>query len=330
MIAEPRLERRHGTRLAALLLAVICMLASGPVEARQARAGQVAVTFDDLPVFGAVASMADAQAITARLLAGLRRNRIPAIGFVNEVKLQGADRVAQTGLLAAWLGAGEDLGNHGYQHLSLTNTPLAAYTADIARGDVVTRALLQREGRAPHWFRPPYLETGKTLADRQGLDAWLAAHDYRLAPVTMENSDWLFALPYDKAVLRGDKVEATRILAAYVAFTARIVPWYRQAAQAVLGRQPAFVFLLHASRLNADAIDRLAAIYRANDLHPVTIANAMRDKAYAIRDTYVGPDGDEWVTRWGLAMHRSPPWSTLPQAPADIAKMDAALEGNGR
>ncbi len=306
-----------------VLLSLALFLAACPA----ARAQDVALTFDDLPVFGRTASTADAEVVTRRLLAGLRRHHLRATGFVNEGKLEGADRSQRVQLLRAWLDAGMDLGNHSYSHLSLTTTPVDAYIADVQRGETVTRFLLAERGRSPRWYRHPYLETGPTLTIRRKFEAWLADHGYRVAPVTMENSDWLFAVPYDDAVLRHDRKEAKRIRDAYLAFTARIIPWYQQAARGLLGRSPAFVFLLHASRLNADSIDQIASLLRAEDLHAVTLDKAMADPAYKIADDYAGPDGDEWLTRWARTLGRELPWSSLPEPPADIAALDVKLEG---
>jgi hypothetical protein len=48
--------------------------------------------------------------------------------------------------------------------------------------------------------------------------------------------------------------------------------------------------------------------------------------AYAIRDTYAGPDGDEWVTRWSMALNKTLPWPSFPQPPADIAAAEKRLD----
>jgi hypothetical protein len=186
--------------------------------------------------------------------------------------------------------------------------------------------LLAARGRSPHWFRYPYLETGPTLEIRHTFETWLAAQGYLVAPVTMENADWMFALPYDDAILRKDAAGAERIRQSYLDYTARVVPWYRQAALQLLGRRPAFVFLLHASRLNADSIDPLAAILRANGLQPIALDQAMTDPAYQNRDTYAGPDGQEWLSRWSLVLHRDLPWSSFPPPPTDMATEDARLD----
>ncbi len=305
---------RMGLSIAALMLAA-------PVHA-----GTVALTFDDLPVFGPYKSAAEGQEITTKLLAGIHRNHWHAIGFVNEIQLDARDREQRIALLRQWLDAGLDLGNHSYSHLSLTKTPVETYIADVAKGETVTKQLLAERGRKENWYRYPYLETGTTIAIRRTFEGWLTTHGYRVAPVTMENSDWEFAEPYADALAHGDAAGAAHIRQAYLDFTARIVPWYQKAAQQLLGREPAFVFLLHASRLNADSTDELAAIFKAQNLRSITIEQALKDPAYTIADTYVGPDGDEWLTRWSMTLHKDLPYGSLPQVPADVAAWDAKLE----
>jgi peptidoglycan/xylan/chitin deacetylase (PgdA/CDA1 family) len=303
------------------LAALFCVFCAHP-----AFAGQVVITFDDLPLFGAYAPPPEAEQITSQLLGGFKRHHWKVTGFVNEVQLEGGDRAERIGLLNRWLDAGMDLGNHSYSHLSLTKTPVEAYIADVVRGETVTKSLLAARGRTEHWYRHPYLETGSTLEIRRKFEDWLAAHGYRVAPVSMENSDWEFAEPYDQALAQGNLAEAAHIRSAYLTFTAAVIPWYRKAATGLLGREPSFVMLMHASRLNAASIDTLDAIFKANDLRPVTLDRAMRDPAYGIPDNYAGPDGDEWVTRWSMATRRDLPYASLPTVPSDVAALDAKLE----
>ncbi len=300
-----------------LVSCVASMLAIPAVHAED-----VALTFDDLPIYGPRGTVEDAQATTQALLASLKRHHLPATGFVNEIQLDGADRAQRIALLASWLDAGMDLGNHSYSHLSLNHTPVEDYITDVARGEAVTSTLLAERTRKERWYRYPYLETGTTTAIRQRFEGWLAEHGYRIAPVSMENSDWEFADRYDEALARNDQAAADKVKAAYLDYTARVVAWYRSAALQLLGRRPAFVFLLHASRLNAASIDALAKILHKQQLHAVTLDDAMKDPAYGIADTYVGPDGDEWLTRWSLSLHKDLPWASYPHVLAEFEKPD--------
>ncbi len=310
----------HGAALLALLLAL--------TWPRGVFAEPVALTFDDLPTLSLTDQAPYAAQTTRALLAGLRRRHLPATGFVTEGKLAGPDRVRKIALLAEWLDAGMDLGDHGYSHESLNKTPVDAYIADVSLGERVTRALLAWRGRKPRWFRHPYLETGTTLQSRTTFETWLTAHGYRVAPVTMENSDWMFALPYDDAIARRDAAAQARLKQAYLDYTAKMVIWYRKAAFALLGRRPALVFLLHATRLNADSIDQLAAVLRANHLQGVSLAQAMKDPAYAIPDHYVGPDGEEWLSRWSLTLNKPLPWAQFIEPPGDIAAENDHLDSS--
>ncbi len=293
-----------------------------------ARAEGVALTFDDLPTMALTGDAPYALKTTTALLAGLRRHGAPATGFVIGERLEGDGGSEHTRLVKAWRDAGMGLGNHTYSHDSLNKTPVADYIADVEHTDRILRPLLAARGRPLQWFRHPFLETGDTLETRRAFESWLAAHGYRVAPVTLENSDYVFALPYDDAVLRNDTVAATRIRRAYLDHTANVVAWYRAAAFQLLGRRPSLVFLLHATRLNADTLDDLAVILQRNDLHPISLDRAMKDPAYKIADTYAGPDGDEWLSRWARTLHKDLPWGSFPEPPADIVAENDRLDTN--
>jgi peptidoglycan/xylan/chitin deacetylase (PgdA/CDA1 family) len=305
----------------AAALAALAALAGGP-----ARAEGVALTFDDLPSLQLTDDTAYARVTTDALLTGLRRNGLPAIGFVVGDKLEGADRPAREALLKAWLRAGHPLGNHTYDHESLNRTPLPEYIRNVERNAAALRPLRGRHIPKVLWFRHPYLETGATTDIKQGFETWLRTHGYRVAPVTLENSDWMFALPYDEAVMRHDAPAARHVRQAYVAYTAAAVPWYRKAALQLLGRRPALVFLLHADRLNADTTGDLARILRRNHLRPISLERAMRDPAYAIPDDKPDAAGDEWLSRWSELLKRPLPWESFPEPPADIQAAEKRLD----
>lgn len=305
--------------------AVLLALGASPSAAS---AEGVALTFDDIPTMSLSDAAPYAAITTKELLAGLRRHHLPATGFVIGDKLEGDGGGSQTGLVKAWLAAGMALGNHTYSHVSLNKTPVETYIAEVSRTDGILRPMLAARHRPLAWFRHPYLETGLTADTRRIFETWLASHGYRIAPVTMENADYVFALPYDEALLRHDAAAAARIKRAYLDHTAKSIAWYRKAALQLLGRRPSFVFLLHATRLNADSLDQLADILRRNDLQAITLDRAMKDPAYKIADTYAGPDGDEWLSRWSRTLHKNLPWDSFPEPPADIVAENDRLDPN--
>jgi len=280
--------------------------------------GKVALTFDDLPGLSLVADQAYVDHLNQKLLRGLKRHHFPAIGFVNEGKLDEIQRDRQIRNLEAWLDAGMDLGNHTFSHESPNDLGAQAYIADIAKGEPVTRALLAARHRKLQWFRHPYLETGARVATKRAIDDWLAHHGYRIAPVTIDADDWEFAEPYDDAMSHHDESRRRRIQRQYLAYTERTIAWYQQASQDLFGRQIRFVILLHATRLNADSLDALATVLKRRRLKTVTLDAALKDPAYSLPDPYVGRDGIDWIERWSKEFHKGLAWSRWRDPPKQI------------
>src|SRR4051812_19770017 len=70
---------------------------------------QIAITIDDLPFGGPDLGLPRIRALNEKILATLRREKVPAVGFVNESKLYVAGETeARTTLLADWLEAGQE------------------------------------------------------------------------------------------------------------------------------------------------------------------------------------------------------------------------------
>lgn len=278
-----------------------------------------------MPTLSLIEDPVYAATTTRRLTAALLRCRAPAVGFVVGEKFE--DRPAiRARLLRTWRRAGLALGNHTYSHVSLNALTPDAYVADIGRDDALLRRLGLMSPVGALWFRHPFLETGATEAVRQTAQAWLAGRGYRVAPVTLETDDDLFAAPYDEAVLAGDRRGAAAIRRAYLRFTGQRLAWYRTAAQTLLGRRPALVFLLHASRLNADVMPRLCGTLRAEGLALVSLKAALRDPAYRLPDGPPDRDGDDWLNRWAGVLGRDLPWDSFPEAPPEIRRAAARLD----
>jgi peptidoglycan/xylan/chitin deacetylase (PgdA/CDA1 family) len=274
---------------------------------------ELAITFDDLPFVPADLPVAELRHHTDRLLRGL--DGAPVVGFVNEGKLEvdgelDPERVA---LLERWLAAGAELGNHTFGHLSLHSVPVGAYERDILRGERVLRPLLARTGRPLEYFRHPFLRTGRDLETRDRVHAFLARHGYRVAPVTVDNSDWIFARAYHRALESGaaGEAEAQRLAAEYVSYMVRKLDYWERQSAALLGREIRQVLLLHANEINADHLPGLLAAIEARGYRLVTLERALADPAYRSIDTFTGDAGISWIHRWLLSQGKRP----LPDEP---------------
>jgi peptidoglycan/xylan/chitin deacetylase (PgdA/CDA1 family) len=292
-------------------------------------ARRVAVTFDDLPLTGDAGRSTGKGVLesTRKIVGTLKANNIPAIGFVNENKLNAAgQREARTQALRAWLDAGMELGNHTYSHKSFYNTPLAAFEQEVIKGEPVTRQLLSGRGRRLRYFRHPFLNTGRTLAAKREFERFLAGRGYRVAPVTIDNSEWVFAREYADALAKGDAEKARRVAAGYVPYMESMFEFYEKLSVDLFGREIPQVLLVHANQLNGDHFAELIEMMRRRGYTFVSLDDALNDPAYRTRDDYVGEVGISWLQRWLVT--RGQPFRKEPSMPEYMRQFDTDYSGS--
>ncbi|HEV2349446.1 MAG TPA: polysaccharide deacetylase family protein [Terriglobia bacterium] len=313
-----------------LTLIVFCgaalVLASRPAlrgqDATSHAAREIAITFDDLPRNGPDPGLANTQLMTDKLTAIIKARHLPVVGMVNESQLyRPGEMDARVALLNMWLDRGAELGNHTFSHPSLNKIPLEDFEDDLIRGENVTRMLLARRGMKLRYFRYPFLHTGPSLEIKTEFEAFLARHHYTNAPVTLENSDWMFSALYTKAKLGGDRELADRISAAYLAYTEKQFGFLEKLAVEVLGYEPRQVMLMHANWLNADHLNEILDIMQKRGYQFVTLQHALKDKAYTLPDTYTGPMGATWIERWANSKGMGMRVKDEPDPPEFIMKM---------
>ncbi|RZJ86750.1 MAG: polysaccharide deacetylase [Brevundimonas sp.] len=310
-----------------LLIAFAAMLAlAAPVAAQERR---VAVTFDDLPFQATEADQlcdpARAMAFTRAFLDMLEPLDSHATGFVNEGQVCEATRqTLLPNILDAWLDAGIGLGNHTFSHLDINTVTAEAWLDNVDQGAIFTRQALERQGLDLVWFRHPYLHAGDTAAKKAAAEAGLAHRGYVIAPVTIDNSDWMFAGVYRKAEAAGDTERMRRIGEAYVAYMDRVLDfWEPYSAEVAGGAEPPQILLLHAHSLNRDWYPHIHALFLRRGYRFVTLEEAMADPLYRRADLYVGTNGMSWLHRWRRGDHPTDVrWE--PEPPEWISKDTAA------
>lgn len=291
-------------------LTFVLLLLSLSLNAQSAKPDrQVAVTIDDLP--GGMADRlpaSDLTAMTAKLLGTLHDQNIPVVGFVNERKLYRApgEVDARIKLLEMWLDAGFDLGNHTYSHASLNQIELKDWEDDVVQGESVLRLLLTEHKKPLRYFRHPYLDTGRDLHTRRKAEEFLTQRGYRIAPITLDGWDWMFAGLYEDAKKRNDTALEQQIVKDYLAYHDAVFTYDEQLSAKVVGYEPKQILLLHASNLEADHIGELLDLLRKHGYRFITLQDALGDPAYSLPDTYVGEEGTGWIEHWAISQGKIP------------------------
>jgi peptidoglycan/xylan/chitin deacetylase (PgdA/CDA1 family) len=181
--------------------------------------------------------------------------------------------------------------------MDLNDVPLDRYQDDVVRGER-TYTRLMRGSTRERWFRHPYTHTGPTKEIKAGLEKFLAGRGYRIAPFTIENSDWLFSSAYAKAKKGGDEPLAAKVRDAYLAHTDAMLDWFETLAKEDFGREIPQILLIHSNELHTDALDALLTLIEKRGYRWVPLGDAMKDAAYGTADDFVGTGGPSWLHRW--------------------------------
>ena len=291
-------------RFLPLLLVAVC---SAAAERR------IALTIDDLPMSQSGGEACQPQRLTAltkQLLAIFDAQQAPPTAFVITSQCPNLTEEQRRAAIDLWRQAGVEIGNHTHSHRSLSRTPIAAYEQDILKADALLRKW--NGGEPVRFFRWPMLHAGATPEDKQRLEAFLAEHDFREAPVTFDNSDWIFANVFAHARRKGDKALEQRVREAYVPYMESVLAFFEERSVELFGREIPQVLLMHANWLNAEAGGELLAMLRKRGYRFISLEEALEDPAYSSPNEYVAANGVSWLHRWTATQGGKIQWEPDP------------------
>jgi peptidoglycan/xylan/chitin deacetylase (PgdA/CDA1 family) len=266
----------------------------------------VAITIDDLPyewhdpnIHKLESSDAgQAAVVNQKILAALSRHKAPVTGFVNQLKVEQLGTEQGTAMLKPWTSGSFDLGNHLYAHKDANELSVEQIEDEIISGEATIVPLIKAAGKKPEFLRFPYNHTGDTKEKHDAIAAFIAKRGYRLAPCTMDNTDWEFTWAYNKMLAKHDEAGIAKLKAAYLAYTSAEIDYYAELNKQVLGYEPPEIMLLHDNQLNAEMLDEVLTLFESKGYHFVSLSEAESDPIYQHPDTYITSYGPMWGYRW--------------------------------
>ncbi|MGE3465966.1 MAG: polysaccharide deacetylase, partial [Pyrinomonadaceae bacterium] len=144
---------------------------------------------------------------------------------------------------------------------------------------------------------------GPTEEFRLKLAAFLSDRGYTVAPVTIDNNDYIYTIVYARAKSSGDTALQTRIVNSYVEYMESVFEHFENLSREFLGREVRQTLLLHANEINADHFDNLAAMMKRRGYKFITLDEALKDEAYRLPEAQ-SRRGLSWIHRWMLAKGR--------------------------
>jgi peptidoglycan/xylan/chitin deacetylase (PgdA/CDA1 family) len=306
----------------ALAISLASATAQTPGQGRR-----VAVTLDDGPVMNEFTDLAHFQEVSTALINAVVAEKVPATLFFlpYQLDIQG-QRDGRAAVLTQWMDAGYELANHTYSHPVASRVPLWQYEDEIIRGDAFLRRIMTQHNQKLVWFRYPTLDSGPDAEYHERLMAFLEQRGYRVAPVTVDYSDYSYNGSYKRLIETGDKETAAKVKQAYLD---AVVPGFEAAekkSQELLGYELPQILLLHCTELNAVALQESLQMIRNRGYSFITLVEAMEDPAYKKRDIFVG-SGGSWLDRLARQMGKPITRGEGPRMPDWITKLRGPQPG---
>ena len=259
-------------------------------------AQKLAITFDDLPLNGELPPGVTRAETARNVLAILKKRHVPPVyGFINAKKLEGSADGAEA--LKLWAAA-EPVGNHTYSHMDLEQNSVEAYERDIAENEPVLE-LLRADGRDDwHWLRYPYLHEGDTVEKRRAIRAYLKAHGYRIAQVSLDWEDYLWNFAYARCAAKNDTKAIAWLRSSYLSAASQFLDLGRAQAKLVYGHEINYVLLMHLGAFSGTILPDALDLLKRKGFQLVTLQEAESDPAYNGDPDVALHDAGTFLDQW--------------------------------
>ena len=167
--------------------------------------------------------------------------------------------------------------------------------------------------------------TGDTREKKEAIEEFVAARGYRIAPHTIENSDFIFNVPYAQALETGDTALAERLRESYLDYNLAATKFAERISMEIFGREVAQTMLIHTNDITADCLDTMLTAWEERGYRFITLDEAMSDPAYATKDTLVTTFGPTWLWRWRKSMGKNISFRDDPEPPPWVVDLYRAI-----
>jgi peptidoglycan/xylan/chitin deacetylase (PgdA/CDA1 family) len=257
-------------------------------------AQKLAITMDDLPLNGLLPPGVTRAETTKSVLAILKKRHVPPVyGFINAKKLEGNADGAEA--LRLWAAA-EPVGNHTYAHMDLEQNAAEAFEREIEEDEPALELLATKDDW--HWLRYPYLHEGDTVEKRRAVRAYVKAHGYRIAQVTLDWEDYLWNTAYARCVAKNDTKSIAWLRSSYLNTASEFIDLGRAQAKLTFGHEISYVLLLHLGAFSSTILPEALDLLKKKGFTLVTLEEAESDPAYE-SDPDVGlHDAGTFLDQW--------------------------------
>jgi beta-lactamase regulating signal transducer with metallopeptidase domain/peptidoglycan/xylan/chitin deacetylase (PgdA/CDA1 family) len=288
----------------AVLIGIFSVNSSVFVNAQnKTKSRKIAVGFVGLPPVDRSDNAPKDSDATARLMiAKLTQHKIPAIGFLNGSMVSDGEKLfpVRANIVKIWNDAGFEVGIGNFKHVWFYDTPYDEYVAGVEKNEATVKKVLG-EKAAVRFFSYPYLNTGKSVEERDRFETWLKSRGITPVKYTIDNQEWMYSYAYDMARNDNDISTMTEIRVAFVNYMSKMFDHFEAYSQEMFGRDVNQTMVLTPSRLVTDSFDDLFGMIKKRGYEFVSMEEALSDEAYKTPENFIGKAGISWFERWRMA-----------------------------
>jgi beta-lactamase regulating signal transducer with metallopeptidase domain/peptidoglycan/xylan/chitin deacetylase (PgdA/CDA1 family) len=263
----------------------------------------------------------DSDATARLMIAKLTQYKVPAVGFVTGAAISDGEKLfpVRANIVRLWRDAGLEVGIGNFKHVWFYHTPYDEYVAGVEKNERTVRQILAEKNMPLRYFSYPYLNTGKTVEDRDRFEAWLQGRGLNSVKYTIDNNEWMYSYVYDMARNDNDLNTMTETRVAFMTYMSKMFDHYEAYSDGMFGRDISQTMVLTPSRLVADSFDDLFGMIQKRGYKFVTMDEAQADEAYKTPESFMGESGISWFERWTLEAGK--PLRAEPRVDEDIQKI---------
>ncbi len=179
------------------------------------------------------------------------------------------------GVFDRWMERGHFISNHTHYHANLNWIEASEYVRDIERTEAII-APWARHSPAK-FFRYAMDNWGNSQSKFDAVAVFLARNGYQPAPISVWFYDTEFLPAHYRACLSRDAHAIAQLRNLFVDTAIQQLRIQSTAARAMFGRDPVYIWLVHATPLAAECIDRILEGFEAGGVEFVPLAEAMAD-----------------------------------------------------
>lgn len=286
----------------------------------------IAITIDDVPN----TTKYQKDNFNPILLNLLDSLNVPFTIFINEDKIYKTQFVEKNkNLLKMWIKNKWSIsGNHTYSHSRYSEVGFDSFVNDIEQGEDLTRQYASKHNNNLKYFRFPFNDIGKDSTQHMQIREYLKSRNYRIAPFTIESSDWMFDTVYQYYLDIGETNKAKEIGKQYVEKTIELVIFYEAMANAIYNRPIKQIYLCHDNAVNADYLAEIISRLKQEDYNIISFEESLTDSIYSQEDIYYKKWGISWLYRWMDTQDERVKWMKQEPNLSEIEKIYNEIQNN--